>query len=347
MIVSRLSHHYIRISPSTRQILAFCVFLSILFIVWGLVLIFLKLRFGVKGVGCAAGGDIVDVAALRANKLSRAQRKKRIVRAWRTQSVFLLATLAVPTFSLLLVNHGLRPFIASLDSLVDVTDKVDSAAFLGIHIVDSVTARYRELVEIPIIDIRSFCPNALAPDTVLASLGAYALPETLQLCLQMIDSFVQDYVTAIRPALTQVTDATRIVDEVIDSVYNHYWILKLLLLVLNVANGFFIFGVLLSKNGCVYAAFQAMMSYLILPVFALALIASVGLTCATVSLTLVNAGMHYQCIHPNIQAMSAVAEAFVSHLASLDVLQTFVLEDRFLEAHKEPSKTLLSHLATQ
>ena len=258
-------------------------------------MIVLTLNYGVNRVGCAAGGEVVDVGALRQAKVSRAERKRRIVRAWRLQSVFLVASLLLPTFSFLLVNRGLTPFVASLEGLVDVIDQVDARAFRGIEIADSITAHYRDLRAIPIIDIQSFCPNANAIDVnaidLLDGLGMYALSETIE-SMATVDSFVMTYLTDIRPGLVQVTDNTRMLDRGIDTVYDSDWFLKLFLVALNVVNGFFIFGVFLSKISVVYSAFQAMLKYLLIPLFCLLLLGSVAATCAAISMSLTNAGTY-------------------------------------------------------
>jgi hypothetical protein len=265
-------------------------------------LIVLTLNYGVDRVGCAAGGEVIDVGALRQAKVSRAERKRRIVRAWRLQSVFLLASLLLPTFSFLLVNRGLIPFVASLDGLVDVNDQVDAKAYRGIEIADSMTTLYRDLKSIPIVDIQSFCPNknanaidASASD-LLDGLGMYALSETIQSGLATVDSFVLKYLNEIRPGLVQVTDATRMVDRGIDSVYDSDWLLKLFLVALNIVNGFFIFGVFLAKIGVVYYAFRAMLTYLLIPLFCLLLFASIGATCAAISVALTNAGTNKELL---------------------------------------------------
>lgn len=224
--------------------------------------------------------------------MSRSERKRRIVRAWRIQSVFLLFSLLLPTFSFLLVNRGLTPFIASLEGLVDVNDQVDANAFRGIELADSMTALYRDLKTIPIVDIQSFCPNANANDAsdLLVGLGMYAVSETIQSGMVTVESFMVKYLSDIRPGLVQMTDATRMLDRGIDSVYGVDWILKMFLVVLNIVNGFFIFGVFLSKISVVYSAFQAMLTYLLIPLFCLLLLGSVAATCAATSILLTNAG---------------------------------------------------------
>ncbi len=80
------------------------------------------------------------------------------------------------------------------------------------------------------------------------------------------------------------------VDIGIESVYDSDWFLKLFLVALNVVNGFFIFGVFLSKISVVYSAFQAMLQYLLIPLFCLLLLGSIGATCAAISMSLTNAG---------------------------------------------------------
>jgi hypothetical protein len=281
-------------------------------------LIVLTLNYGVDRVGCAAGGEVVDVGALRQAKVSRAERKRRIVRAWRLQSVFLVATLLLPTFSFLLVNRGLTPFVASLEGLVDLNDQVDAKAYRGIEIADSMTSLYRDLKTIPIVDIQSFCPNANAinADDILEGLGMYALSETIQSGLATVDSFVTKYLTDIRPGLVQVTDTTRMIDRGIDSVYDSDWFLKLFLMALNIVNGFFIFGVFLSKISVVYSAFQAMLTYLLIPLFCLLLLGSIAATCAAISMSLTNAGT------------KKVLLAFVKFLFLLDSFYRILLFSR-------------------
>jgi hypothetical protein len=283
------------------------------------------------------------VGALRQAKVSRAERKRRIVRAWRLQSVFLLASLLLPTFSFLLVNRGLTPFVASLEGLVDVNDQLDAKAFRGIEIADSMTALYRDLKEIPIVDIQSFCPNANAIDAdandLLDGLGMYALTETIQSGMATVDSFVMKYLTDIRPGLVQVTDATRMVDRGIESVYDSDWFLKLFLVALNVVNGFFIFGVFLSKISVVYSAFQAMLKYLLLPLFCLLLLGSVAVTCAAISMSLTNAGKYERRIACRVPFLAGlvlpycILTLFSHPLVSFhrSRSQTFALEAPFPE----------------
>jgi hypothetical protein len=237
-----------------------------------------------------------------------------------------MASLLLPTFSFLLVNRGLDPFAASLENLVNVNDQVDAKAFRGIEIADSMTALYQDLQKIPIIDIQSFCPNANAnSNDLLDSLGMYTLSETVQSLLTTADSFVVDYLTDIRPGLVQVTDATRLVDRGIDSVYESDWILKLFLVALNVVNGFFLFGVFLSKISVVYSAFQAMMAYLLIPLFCLLLLGSIAAACAAVSITLINSGTteeeptSFSCLIVG----SSYSHALVSHPSCVCIVLAF------------------------
>jgi hypothetical protein len=289
------SHFFVLTHTHTHthtQIINFCVFLAILFGVWGLVLIVLKLNYGVDRVGCAAGGQIVEtrVRISRAErKLRRAERKRRKLRGWRTQLVFLLASFLLPIFSLVLVTKGLDPFMASLESLVDVNYEVYYKAFQGIQIADSMTALYQELKDIPIVDVQSFCPNESA-NSLLASLGIITMSETFQSELGTVDSFVTDYLKDIRPGLMQVTDGTLLVNTGIDSVYDSNWILELFLGALNVVIGFFLFSFFLSKTSDAYSTFQAMLLHIMIPLFCLLLFGSIAGTCAAATVALANAG---------------------------------------------------------
>jgi hypothetical protein len=115
---------------------SYCVFVGFWLALWVAILALLKFRCGNERVGCAAGGGPVDIAALKKHhRLSRRERKDRILRNWRVQTVCLLCCGAMLIASILLVQLGLEPFIASLEDLQSINDSVDSRAYRGIQIV--------------------------------------------------------------------------------------------------------------------------------------------------------------------------------------------------------------------
>lgn len=264
------------------------------------------------------------------------------------------SAIMIPTFSFLLINHGMDPFLNSLDDLTVVNDEIDAKAFRGLQIANSVTALYQELATTPIIDVQSYCPNDTA-NYALESLGVHDLSATVESGIETVNAFVRDHISELKPLLQQVTDATRMVDQGIEGIRKFNWILKLMLILLNVCTGFFVFGVLLTKNGVVYAAFQAMMGYFMIPMFCLLVMGSIVATCTVVSLALVNAGAFagtaWHGMDWNVGAILPFQVAFpISHSLFILLaarLQTFAPAVRLRAALLEPSTTWWFSMATR
>jgi hypothetical protein len=102
-------------------------------ILWPLLLLTFQYVYGVGKVGCAAGGQVLDMYVLSKPPflLSRKQRQQRIQRSWRVQSAFLVASISIPVVSFVMMTMGLPEFTTSINELQEWVQDVDMVAFRG------------------------------------------------------------------------------------------------------------------------------------------------------------------------------------------------------------------------
>lgn len=285
--------------------------------VWTLSLLLFKFYFGVERVGWAAGGQVVDVKQLKhEHRLEKNDRKQRIVRNWRVQTACLVACASLLPVSMLMLRLGLNPVIASLEELREINDQVDSRAFRGMLIVaelqttqkDLHTMRQSGLLAEEITD-EQFCPSfanttgLLDDETVpsrnasISDIGALQsfLPSSLQRSvasgLDNMQSILLSYeLDFVGEALSILTNATATIDSGIDNMYSHDWIVKLLVVIMNVVVIFLMVGILIAKENTDYPAYQSFAAWVLLPLFGVIQIAAVGGTCIFLSVSMLNAG---------------------------------------------------------
>lgn len=254
-----------------------------------MILLILKVSFGVNRVGWAAGGDIVDVENMRKQQISRSRRKHRIRRNWRVQSTFLVASMWIPVLSFLLANHGLNPFIESLSDVEDVSNDIDTQAYLGIQTGQRIETIYRNLQDLVSFDVGSFCPNL--PSSILNNVTHLTeIQKEISNTFNEVSPVVDVFIPGTIETLHAITKTTRKSEEIVDFILGHDWILNMILAAVNIINAFFLFGVFLTKNDIDYPVFQAFTSYLLIPVFCLLVIASVGTSCLFAAAATANAG---------------------------------------------------------
>jgi hypothetical protein len=259
---------------------------------------------------------VVDVQHLKhEHRLDKQRRKRRILRNWRVQTACLVATATWLPVSMLVLRLGLHPLIASLDELQQVNDAIDSLAYRGIfvatdlqHVSDNLQSlQASDLLSEQITD-EQFCPslnstspnNAVAYNATNATMIDYAklqnlLPSTLQqrvlLALDSVDQVLMSYdLPSVTSGLYQVTNSTNAVDTGIDRLYSHDWIVKLLVVVVDVVVVFMFLGILITKENTDYPAYQTLASWVLLPIFGTILVAAVAGTCIFLSLAMLNAG---------------------------------------------------------
>lgn len=76
---------------------------------------------GPTRVGCAAGGNVLDIPQLRQD-YSRGQRKEMERRSWRLQTTFLSCGILLFVLAGLFLHKGLFGLGASLDQVYDISD---------------------------------------------------------------------------------------------------------------------------------------------------------------------------------------------------------------------------------
>ena len=227
---------------------------------------------------------------MRKQRISRHIRKKRIIRNWRLQNVFFVSCIGLSALTFMFVNRGMEPFMASLTQVDEISNKVDSNAYIGINSVETLTKLIGELNIFASVDfLQTYCPN-YENSVWSGMLQLESLQDEVTNSVQGATEFVQSFAGEALSSLERVTETTNGVAGAVDWVYNNDWFVKAFLIILNIINGFFIFGVFLTKNNIDYFAFQAMMSYLMLPVFSIITICSLIATCAFVILAAANAG---------------------------------------------------------
>lgn len=270
--------------------IAFAVFLSVLILVWASILLFLKLKYGVDRVGWAAGGGPVDVPAMHEQNINRTRRKQRIIRNWRIQTVFMLAAISLPVLSFLLANRGLRPFIESLPEIFQVSNRVDSLAYMGLNVIERTSTHHLMLRQMVNNDLNLFCPSlrdlqGIEDDDI----GFKNAQETIQISMERLDNFVQELSNEVMDTLKHVTLVTAGTRDAVGWLERNDWILRFLLLTMNTVNAFFLFAVFLTKNDFHYLALQAFNSYIMLPIFVVVLVGSIAATCGFATVAMANA----------------------------------------------------------
>lgn len=315
-----------------HKIVAFYVFLIMILFTWTMVLLALKYYFRIERVGCAAGGDVVDVKEMKkVHNLDKFERKHRIRRNWRVQTACLLTCITMLPCTILMIKFGLDPFIESLHDIQQINDRIDSHAYRGIQTVTQLQDAYNNIQGVPQSDFQLFDDNInnLTLDVACASnftmfssfLGNFSMAgnrtnqsrtprtnETMRLSDVFDWATFQEEITntisnvsiydfnGTYSMLYQLTNGTSAVDTGIDTLNGHDWVIRMLVVILDVVVIFLIVGILFVKDNIDYPAYQSFTSYILLPLFCSCLIATVIGTYMFSSIAIINAGTSGQCI---------------------------------------------------
>lgn len=333
---------------------------------WIIILFVLKYYYTYEVVGWAAGGDVVNVRYMKKCGIKKSERKRRIIRNWRIQTIFLFCNIMVPPITFCLFEFGINPFILiSLNDIIQVNDMIDSTAYVGISIINDIihqTNTFNQLYEtnhiyntimmnnniIPIItsssnDTEKSCPISnfmslnnqtttssiinnfplnhkndrrklpldfkLKPTTNHSLNGTILLQtsnDIIQYLVMVQESVVkemnsdtyttlyntnynkEDTVFNIIPFLEQVTVITHSIENGIDTIYHHDWIIKLFAMIFNICSIFMIIGVILVKNNITWPAYRFWCIYLLVPIFTCTLIAMIYMTCIFIMIAMMN-----------------------------------------------------------
>lgn len=252
-------------------IVTFGVFVVFWFVIWTCLLWFLKLNC--QGA-CGSGGHLIDVKALKQQKIPRRQRKRIIQRNWRVQCWALVAISLLLPLSIVILRLGLTPFVEALNDVQHINDLIDSHAYRGIEIIGQMQksqGNIHALENAGLLNHTNLCPNLQSSDFMDAELDFY---EILTQNLGTVDTFIATHQLASHPdTLYQITNVTSNVDDAIDLFLSNDWKLKLVVVVTDVVLIFLCFQILLSKQSIDWPAFQSLTQWLLVPVFCFVLVA--------------------------------------------------------------------------
>jgi hypothetical protein len=313
-----------------NKIVAFHVFLLMIVLIWITVLLVLKFYYGPQRVGCAAGGNVIDIKEMKkVYNLDKFERKHRILRNWRIQTTCLLTCLVMLPCTILMLKLGLDPFINSLHDIQQLNDHIDSHAYRGIQTVTQLqTALYdlqQQTHQLNLVesnfDIYTTCSNR--SNRIISVLDDLPIPRIGKLNNMSSNVLTQNnntsnefdflqfdwksYQNQVFTSLTNlatfdlnttnnilyhVTNGTAGMETSIDSLNSHDWIVRLFIVIIDVVVVYLIIGILLAKDNVDCPAYQSFTTYILLPIFFLSLIATITATCMFTTIAIVNAGMY-------------------------------------------------------
>jgi hypothetical protein len=258
--------------------------------VWGLFLL-IFLCAGVPRWGCAAGGEVVNIAVLRSEGVPRWQRRARILRSWRLQSVFGLASFCLITFSFVFVNQGLTPLVDSLAEITTATGLLRSHSRQGMHLAHLLGSHMALLRPFLDLQVEQVCPNYA--DSILDSeLGLAVANGEINLAVHEMDTFLQVDIDPLLDGVDQVADACTEVDLAVAKAEENDWTIRLFLMTVNVVNIFLFFGVVLTRNRVISDFYQRVVSVVCLPLFSLTTACATIVLVVTAVLAMANAGTY-------------------------------------------------------
>ena len=128
----------------------------------------------------------------------------------------------------------------------------------GISISESLVAEQEKLLINFTVDDMNFinsCPNPISnlqkntSNTSYSHIPVASIGEYIQVGLDELETFIDKQAAPTKTGLENIVRMTKHVDESIEWSYANDWALKIFLMVVNVVNGFFLFGVFLTKQG--------------------------------------------------------------------------------------------------
>lgn len=286
-----------------RGLLAFVVFAAFTLYTCSVILTLFKTLL--EPSNCAAGGSILDIAKLRKQKVPREERRRRIVRSWRVQWAFLVLSIFIPILTVLMMRHGLRPLINSLDEVESISNEVESIAFRGILIADSLTNLQSNFTGQNLAGVCSSSPPQQT-DHSLFSIPVDTLANYVAAGMAEVDKFIAENTHEATIGLQRVVTATQRIDDFIVWIYQQDWLLKLFLMTINVVNTFFLIGLFLSKQDLVAPSYQRFLSYAMIPMFSILLICGMIVACVFGMAAMINAGKSLYCLEQTNQILLLV-----------------------------------------
>lgn len=273
--------------------LAFSAFLIFAFFVWGVAMIFLKVVLP-ELAGWAAGGKIIDVANMRKQRIPRHTRRARILRSWRLQWTFLLVSIMIPITTLLIMQNGLAALVASLNDISGIADDIVSKAYIGMSIVGSLDTEIKNLdVNFTQQDM-NISKDCLRIVTNVSHVPLPTITDYIHVGLTELETFIKQHVLLREAELQNIAHIAKSVEGSIEWTYANDWALKFFLMTINVVNGFFLFGVFLSKQDIISHNYQRFLSHAMIPIWIVLLVLNLFLACGFGMALMLNSGKMLQ-----------------------------------------------------
>ena len=281
------------------------------FLIWGIVLVLFKYIYGIPRIGCAAGGQVIDLKQLSKDGISRKHRKKRIQRSWRLQTTFILTASIIPAISLMMMHEGWAKVQLAWDEVHSVVEDVETLAYRGWNVLDELQvaktnlyANYlvQSVLQQPNINeqqkqqeedvlplFTEWCPNAAAGGAERLAFLQQAMT-TLENNTETLVSLFDDYVPDNPNGFIALTHATASVDASIQWFFSHDWIWKMYIMTLNVLSIFMMLCCFLfSNHNIIHLPTRYYLMFLIVPLFSAFTMLLILVTASSGVATLMNA----------------------------------------------------------
>ena len=253
-------------------------------------------------MGCAAGGEAIDMTALRSQGVRRWHRRQRMIRSWRLQTIFAIASFGLITFSFVFTNQGLTPFMTSLDDVTTITNLAQTRARHGMHLAHLLSSHMTNLRPYLDLNITKLCPNY--DETILETQFSLSITarEILYAAKEM-NHFVGKDLDPFLHGIDQVAETCGSIDSAITTAKENDWAIRLFLTSANIINLFLIFGVVLTRNKINSEFYQDILGGLFVPAFAATMVIAVLVLCLVSAIGMINAGTFRLCVSDTSEAI--------------------------------------------
>ena len=238
-------------------------------------------------------------------------RRQYLLRAWRIQTTFLITGILFPIATTMLVKNGLSQLELSWDEMTDMAIDADALFYRGLGIVERLSSSHAELKEFAqqqnisasnvqnsINDEYPWCPNlsgglnsaaSIADEQLVAQFNSVMSEVTTQ--LDYIISYLPENVPMDPSGLISATRATEHVKSAIEWTKSHDWLLKFLLMMVNVLSMFLILAsyIVYQISPIVHIPSRFYLAWVIVPFWSVLCILVVVATAMMGIATLVNA----------------------------------------------------------
>jgi hypothetical protein len=255
----------------------FTLFTLIPFVLWAVLLLAFKYLYGEHKVGCAAGGQVVDIRKLAKRGVSRKTRRKHIVRNWRVQSMFLVVGLTIPTLTLILVKVGWGHMDTAMQDVKETLDDVESWSYNGQHIIERLQRTERNIRQHEFVQqalglsspqqnsvFDEWCPNQRNSSLALLK---ESFVRVQSFAIHLEDDYAR-YVPNDIAGFQTIAEISNDIEASVDGVMDNDWMFKFFLMVLNVINLLMVLVCqVCSRNDIMHPPTRAFTTWLLLPLF--------------------------------------------------------------------------------